>query len=77
VAHHPFQGLIRHFLDCIDSGADSDVDVAGAVRVHEVCFAALLSARTGRPVALPLTGEDRLAIERLLAGEQRPDAALV
>jgi len=41
--------------------------VAEAVLTHEVCFAALLSERTGRPVPLPLNFEDRRAVTDLLA----------
>jgi len=67
VAHHPFSGLIRHFLDCIAAGKETEVSVAEAVLTHEVCFAALLSERTGRPVPLPLNFEDRRAVTDLLA----------
>ncbi len=67
VAHHPFTGLIRHFLDCIVAGKETEVSVAQAVLTHEVCFAALLSEQTGRPVPLPLDPEARRAIGELLA----------
>lgn len=55
VAHHPFAGEIDHLIDCIRSGAESPVSLAGAVNTHEACFAADLSAREGgAPVRLPL-----------------------
>jgi UDP-N-acetyl-2-amino-2-deoxyglucuronate dehydrogenase len=66
VAHHPFAGLIRHFLDCIAAGKETEVSVGQAVLTHEVCFAALLSERTGRPVPLPLGAADRRAVAALL-----------
>ncbi len=66
VSHHPFAGLIRHFLDCIAAGKETTVSVAEAVLTHEVCFAALLSERTGRPVPLPLSREDQRAVSDLL-----------
>lgn len=62
----PYRGLIRHFLDCIESGIEPDVSVEHAVKVHEVCFAALLSERTGHAVALPLKKEDQKAIHDLV-----------
>ncbi len=66
VQHHPFAGLIRHFLDCIEADHDSDVNVERAVLTHEVCFAALLSERSGQPVALPLGQAEQVAIHELL-----------
>jgi predicted dehydrogenase len=55
VSHHPFQGEIDHFVDCIRSGKESHVNLADAANTHEACFAADLSAaQGGAPVALPL-----------------------
>jgi len=65
----PYGGLIRHFLDCIEADREPDVSVEHAVRVHEVCFAALLSESTGRPVTLPLSDGDQSAIHDLLKWE--------
>ena len=67
VAHHPFAGLIRHFLNCVTSGQDSTVNVENAVLTHELCFAALLSERTGATVRLPLGEADQRSIHKLLA----------
>ncbi len=56
VTHHPFAGEIRHFVDCIAAGQESHCSVAEAVETHEICLAAEISARQGRPVRLPLAG---------------------
>lgn len=67
VGHHPFDGLIRHFIDCIASGQETTISVENAVLTHEFCFAALLSERTGAPVKLPLSAEEQRRIHELLA----------
>jgi len=54
VTHHPFVGEINHFVDCIRSGKESHVNVADAVKTHEICLASELSATTRKPVSLPL-----------------------
>lgn len=54
VSHHPFQGQIDHFVDCLQRGAESHCNLADAIKTHEVVFAALECYRTGRPVKLPL-----------------------
>jgi predicted dehydrogenase len=71
VAHHPFSGLIRHFLDCIAAGRETEVSVAQAVLTHEVCFAAYLSEQTGCPVPLPLSLDDQRTFAELLDAENR------
>ncbi len=50
VTHHPFQGEIAHFGDCIVSGRESPVNLADAAKTHAVCFALDRSAAEGRPV---------------------------
>jgi predicted dehydrogenase len=55
VAHHPFPQEIDHFIQCIQNDVESHVNVADAVRTHEICLAADMSAAEGRPVKLPLT----------------------
>lgn len=59
VSHHPFQGQIDHFVDCLQRNVESRCNLADAIKTHEVVFAALECYRTGRPVKLPLevTGE--------------------
>lgn len=54
VTHHPFTGEIDHFVDSIRNDRESHCNVAGAVETHEICLAAEISAREGRPVNLPL-----------------------
>lgn len=55
VAHHPFQGEIDHFVDCIRTGHESHVNLADAVNTHQACFAADQSAANhATPVSLPL-----------------------
>jgi len=54
VAHHPFFGEIDHFVDCIRSDTESHVNVADAVKTHEICLASEMSAATRKPVTLPL-----------------------
>ncbi len=39
VSHHPFQGEIDHFLDCIIEGKESHVNVRDAVNTHKAIFA--------------------------------------
>jgi len=54
VSHHPFQGQINHFVDCILNGRESHCNLADAIKTHEIVFAAQECYRTGRPVRLPL-----------------------
>lgn len=54
VRHHPFQGQIDHFLECIQGGRESHCNLEDAIKTHEVVFAALRSYETGQPVRLPL-----------------------
>ena len=54
VTHHPFQGQIDHFVDCILQNRESHCNLDDAVKTMEVCFAIDESAATGRPVRLPL-----------------------
>lgn len=54
VTHHPFQGQMDHFLECILAGEESHCNLDDAIRTHEVAFAALQCYETGQPVKLPL-----------------------
>ncbi len=54
VSHHPFQGEIDHFVECLQRGTESHCNLEDAIRTHEVVFAALACYETRRPVALPL-----------------------
>ena len=57
VRHHPFQGEIDHFVECIRGARESHCNLEDAVKTHEVVFAALRSYDTGRPVQLPLEAD--------------------
>jgi len=52
VTHHPFDGEIGHFIDCILTGQESPVNLAAAAKTHAVCYALDRSAAEGRPVKL-------------------------
>jgi predicted dehydrogenase len=54
VTHHPFQGEIDHLVECILQDKESHVNVEDAVKTHEICIAADMSASQGRHVKLPL-----------------------
>ncbi len=55
VEHHPFEGEIDHFVDCVLGGVESEVSVANTFHAHEVCLAMDMSAdRGGEVVKLPL-----------------------
>ena len=52
VTHHPFQGEVSHFLDCIIEDTRPFPDLEDAARTTAVCIAADLSAESGRAVTL-------------------------
>jgi predicted dehydrogenase len=53
VSHHPFQGEIDHFIDCIQQGKESHVNVRDAVNTHKAIFAIDQScAKGGRTIAI-------------------------
>ena len=52
VAHHPFQGEVSHFLDCIIDDKRPFPDLDDAAQTNAVCFAADLSAQSGKPVVV-------------------------
>jgi predicted dehydrogenase len=55
VHHHPFDGEINHFVECITQGRESHCNIADAYRTHELCLAIDQSIELGgRPVKLPL-----------------------
>jgi predicted dehydrogenase len=57
VRHHPFQGEIDHFVECIQAGRESHCNLEDVIKTHEVVFAALRSYETGKPVSLPLIAD--------------------
>ncbi len=52
VTHHPFQGQIDHFVDCILANRESFCNLEEAIHTHEVAFAAQQCYETGEPVHL-------------------------
>jgi predicted dehydrogenase len=54
VKHHPFQGEVDHFVDCILNDRESHCNLEDAVLTHEIAFAALRCYETKEPTKLPL-----------------------
>ncbi|MBN2293340.1 MAG: Gfo/Idh/MocA family oxidoreductase [Pirellulales bacterium] len=54
VNHHPFDGEINHFVECIIEDRQSHCNIADAYRSHELCMAIDRSLEEGQPVRLPL-----------------------
>lgn len=54
VSHHPFQGQIDHFVECIRENRESHCNLDDAIKTHEIVFAAQQCYETGQPVPLPL-----------------------
>ena len=52
VDHHPFQGEVSHFLDCITEDKRPFPNLDDAAKTIAVCIAADRSAEEGRPVSL-------------------------
>ncbi len=57
VTHHPFQGQIDHFVQCLQDDVESHCNLDDAVKTHEVVFAAQQCYQSRRPVPLPLRSE--------------------
>ncbi|HOE10849.1 MAG TPA: Gfo/Idh/MocA family oxidoreductase [bacterium] len=54
VTHHPFQGQMNHFVDCILNDRESHCNLEDSINTHEVVFAAQQCYETRQPVRLPL-----------------------
>lgn len=54
VSHHPFQGQMDHFVDCILNNRESHCNLTDAIKTHEIVFAAQRSYETHQSVKLPL-----------------------
>ena len=52
VTHHPFQGEVSHFLDCIIDDKQPFPDLVDAAKTQAVCCAADLSAQSDKPVRI-------------------------
>lgn len=50
VTHHPFQGEIDHFIDCITTDSSSPLDLDDAAKTHEICYALEEAAGSGATV---------------------------
>lgn len=57
VTHHPFTDEVSHFLDCIEKDRRPFPDLEDAAQTHAICFAADLSAESGRPVRIEELGD--------------------
>lgn len=55
VSHHPFQGQINHFVECIQQNRESHCNLEDAIKTHEIVFAAQECYKTRQPVRLPLS----------------------
>jgi len=56
VTHHPFQGEVSHFLDCIIDDKRPFPDLEDAAMTLAACFAADRSAESGKPVRISELG---------------------
>jgi predicted dehydrogenase len=56
VSHHPFTSEVAHFLDCIQGNKRPFPDLEDAAQTQAICFAADLSAESGRPVKISALG---------------------
>lgn len=54
VSHHPFQGQIDHFIQCLEQDVESHCNLDDAAKTHEVVFAVQQCYQSRRPVPLPL-----------------------
>jgi len=54
VSHHPFQGQMDHFVECIQEEKESHCNLEDAIMTHEIAFGALQCYETREPVKLPL-----------------------
>ncbi|HSW44066.1 MAG TPA: Gfo/Idh/MocA family oxidoreductase [Phycisphaerae bacterium] len=54
VSHHPFDGEIAHFIDCLNRDRRPLPDLEDAAETTQVCLAAAMSAERGRPIRLPM-----------------------
>lgn len=52
VTHHPFDGEIAHFVDCVLNGSESDLNLADAAHTHALAYALDKSVEEKRPVKL-------------------------
>ena len=54
VTHHPFQGEMNHFVECILQDKESHCNLEDAIKTHEIAFAALQCYKEKVPIKLPI-----------------------
>ncbi len=54
VTHHPFQGEVDHFVDCIVHDRTPMPDIKDAVKTRKIIFAAEHSNLEHMPIRVPL-----------------------
>jgi len=54
VSHHPFEGQMDHFIECLLEDKESHANLEDAILTHEIAFALLQCYETKQPVKLPL-----------------------
>jgi len=57
VTHHPFQNLIDDFMNCIDTGGETVLNIEETFKTHELCVAIDRAIDTGETIRLPLPTE--------------------
>jgi predicted dehydrogenase len=55
VFDHPFNEGFNHFVNCIEEGRDSDINLASTMNVHEALLAIDRSVEEGKSLSLPLS----------------------
>jgi predicted dehydrogenase len=55
VMHHPFSPGLEHFVQCLEAGKDTELNLENAINVHEVCLAVDKSVEEGVSISLPLS----------------------
>ena len=55
VTHHPFQGQMDHFVECVREGRESHCNLDDGIATCEIAFAAQRCYESRQPVSLPLT----------------------
>ncbi len=57
VSHHPFRHLIDDFMNCVDTGGETVLNIEETFKTHELCVAIDRAMETGDTVHLPLPTE--------------------
>ncbi|MCK5844662.1 MAG: Gfo/Idh/MocA family oxidoreductase [Victivallales bacterium] len=54
VAHHPFPEEVGYFVNCVANDIEPELSIANSYHTYEIVFAMTESAKTGKPVQLPM-----------------------